>query len=486
MSFNQLNVVSVFSAEDVLKLIREKNIQIIDFRFTDLLGVWQHMSVPVSEMGEDINSGLWESGLGFDGSSIKGFQAINASDMNLIPDFSTAVVDENCKAPTLSIICNICHPLSLNRYNKDPRYIASKAENYLSLLGFGDISYWGPELEFFVFDDVQFDQNRHSGYYFIDSKEGMWNSGSEESPNLGYKVRHKGGYSPVSPTDSLQDLRTDIILALMRSGLAVEKHHHEVASAGQCEIDIRYNTLLKQADNVMLLKYIVKNVVLKHGKTVTFMPKPIFDDNGNGMHIHQSIFKGASNLFYDKDSNYFGLSDIARYYIGGLLKHSAAILSFAAPTTNSYKRLQPGFEAPVNLVYSAMNRSAICRIPVYQSGEKSTRVEYRSGDPTANPYLTFSAMLMAGLDGIQNKIDPGVPVDKNLFSMSKEELKDISTVPNSLDGAIRGLEEDHNFLLKGDVFTQDLLDSWINLKKQEIKEVEMRPHPWEFSLYFDA
>ncbi len=386
--------------------------------------------------------------------------------------------------PTLSVICDIYDPLTRQPYSRDPRYIAKKAEAYLRKTGIADVSYWGPEAEFFVFDDIRFDQTENSGYYFIDSAEGDWNTGRDEKPNLGYKPRYKEGYFPVPPHDSMQDLRSEMILKMIEAGIPVEKQHHEVATAGQAEIDIRYGTLTKTADNLMLYKYIVKNVARRHGKVATFMPKPLFGDNGSGMHTHQSLFK-EGNLFYDKNG-YALISQACKWYIGGLIKHAAALMAFCAPTTNSYKRLVPGYEAPVNLAYSARNRSAACRIPVYVDHPKSKRVEFRPPDPSCNPYLAFSAMLMAGLDGMQNRIDPGQPLDKNTYELEPEEAAKIQTVPGSLEEALNALERDHNFLLKGDVFTKDVIDIWLEYKRQEIPKVALRPHPYEFYLYFDA
>lgn len=472
--------------QQLFQLIKKHNIQIVDLKFNDLPGLWQHFSIPVSELSDDPKKGIWADGIGFDGSSIRGFQKIQESDMNLFLDLSTAVVDPVCEVPTLSVVCDIFDPISKDPYSRDPRFIAKKAEEYLKKTKIGDTSYWGPEPEFFIFDDIRFDQTENAGYYFIDSNEGEWNTGRDEKPNLGYKPRYKEGYFPVPPHDSLQDIRSEMILKMMACGIQVEKQHHEVATAGQAEIDVRYSTLVHQADTLLMYKYIVKNVARKHGKVATFMPKPLFGDNGSGMHTHQSIFKGGENLFYDK-KGYAGISDVCKWYIGGLLKHAASILAIAAPTTNSYKRLVPGYEAPVNLVYSARNRSAICRIPMYVDYPKSKRVEFRAPDPSCNPYLAFSAMLMAGLDGVQNKIDPGKPVDKNLFELSPAELAKIATVPGSLDEALDALEKDHAYLLKGDVFTKDVIEVWLEYKRErELPAVKLRPHPYEFYLYFDA
>jgi len=467
----------------IWRIIRENNIKVVDLKFNDMPGLWQHFSIPVEEVAETAKEGIWVDGIGFDGSSIRGFQKIQESDMNLYPDPSTAVLDPVCEAPTLHLTCDIYDPLSHKPYSRDPRFIAKKAENYLKKTGIGDVSYWGPEPEFFIFDDIRFDSTENSSYYYVDSIEGEWNSGRDEKPNLGYKPRFKEGYFPVPPHDALQDIRSDIMAKARAAGVPVEKHHHEVATAGQCEIDMRYSTLTKMADHLMMLKYVIKNVARKHGKVATYMPKPLFGDNGSGMHTHQSIAKEGTNLFFDKNG-YAKISQMCKWYIGGLLKHAASILAFAAPTTNSYKRLVPGYEAPVNLAYSARNRSAICRIPVYVDYPKSKRVEFRAPDPTCNPYIAFSAMLMAGLDGIQNKIDPGQPVEENIYEMALDRAP--KQVPGSLTESLDALERDHDYLLKGDVFTKDVIDVWIEYKRVEIDKVRLRPHPYEFYLYFDA
>ncbi len=471
-------------AKRIWKLIRDNNIKVIDLKFNDLPGLWQHFSIPIHELDQDHRKGIWVDGIGFDGSSIRGFQKIQESDMNLYLDTSTAIVDPACEVPTLSIVCDIFDPLSRSPYSRDPRFIAKKAEAYLKTTGIATTRYWGPEAEFFIFDGIRFDQTENEGYYFIDSVEGEWNSGRDEKPNLGYKPRYKEGYFPVPPHDSQQDLRSEMILKMIAAGIPVEKQHHEVATAGQAEIDIRYSTLTKTADNLLLYKYIIKNVARKHGKVATFMPKPLFGDNGSGMHTHQSLFDGDTPLMADK-SGYAGISQICKWYIGGLLKHAASILAFAAPTTNSYKRLVPGYEAPVNLVYSARNRSAACRIPMYTDHPRAKRIEFRPPDPSCNPYLAFSAMLMAGLDGIRNKIDPGKPLEKNTYELSDEEKAKIATVPGSLQESLKALENDHDFLLKGNVFTKDVIDVWLEYKWQEIPKVGLRPHPYEFYLYFD-
>jgi glutamine synthetase len=463
-------------------LAKANGAQIVDLRFTDLPGLWQHFSTTPRE----ISGGIWTDGIGFDGSSIRGFQEIQESDMVLIPDIDSAQMDPFTEVPTVTMICDVRDPITKSDYSRDPRYVARKAEAYLKSTGIADTAYFGPEAEFFVFDDIRFDQNSHEGYYHVDSIEGIWNSGREELPNLGYKPRHKEGYFPLPPHDTLQDIRSEMVLTMEKVGINVEVHHHEVGTAGQCEIDMRFTTLTKMADQLLWYKYIVKNVALQHDKVATFMPKPLFDDNGSGMHTHQSLWKGDKPLFFDK-KGYALTSDLCRWYIGGLLKHGRALMALAAPTTNSYKRLVPGFEAPVNLVYSARNRSAAARIPVFTENPKAKRIEFRPPDPTCNPYLAFSAMLMAGLDGIENKIDPGAPLEKNTYELSPREQARMRTVPGSLDEALSELERDHKFLLKGDVFTQDVIDTWLAYKREsEVDPVRLRPHPWEFHLYFDA
>ncbi|MDH7576975.1 MAG: type I glutamate--ammonia ligase [Bacillota bacterium] len=474
--------------EEVLRFVKEKEILFIDLKFNDLPGLWQHFTMPASELTEldDLaGNGIFREGVGFDGSSIRGFQEIQESDMILIPDASTAVLDPVCKAPTLSIICDIYDPITRQPYTRDPRYVAKKAEDYLKSTGIAEVSYWGPEMEFFIFDDIRFDQSVNFGYYFIDSIEGEWNTGRIEDPNLGYKARYKEGYFPVPPHDSHQDLRSEMVATLLQVGIGVEVHHHEVASGGQAEIDMKYDSLTRMGDKCMMYKYIVKNVARCRNKVVTFMPKPLFQDNGSGMHTHQSLWKEGVNLFYDPQG-YALTSKLAGYYIGGLLKHAPALMAFCAPTTNSYKRLVPGFEAPVYLAYSMRNRSAAVRIPVYTANPKSKRIEFRPPDCTCNPYLAFAAMLMAGLDGIENEIDPGEPVDKNIYELNGSDAVNLKTVPASLEEAIDALEADHDFLLKGGVFTPDLLDVWIRYKRErEIDAVRLRPHPYEFHLYFD-
>jgi glutamine synthetase len=464
-----------------VELAKKNAVRIVDIKFTDLLGSWQHFSVPTSELEES----LFEDGLGFDGSSIRGWQAINNSDMIVIPDPTTAMMDPFMNVPTLSLLCNIADPITKEKYSRDPRYIAQKAEAYLNSTGLGDTGYFGPEAEFFIFDDIRYQNDSNQSFYAVDSEEGIWNSGRDEEPNLGYKPRHKEGYFPVSPTDSLQDIRSEMLLTMEEVGIEMECHHHEVATAGQCEIDMRFAPLVKCADNLMWYKYIVKNVAKRHGKTATFMPKPLYGDNGTGMHVHQSIWKGGKPLF--AGNGYAGFSEMGLHYIGGILKHARAICAFTGPTTNSYKRLVPGFEAPVNLAYSSRNRSAAVRIPMYSESPKAKRMEARFPDPSANGYLAFAVMLMAGLDGIENKIDPGEPMDKDIYAMGREELSNIPTLPGSLDEAMDALEGDHDFMLKGDVFTQDLIDTWIDYKREnDIASLRLRPHPYEFEMYYDV
>ena len=479
------------TATDVQKvadLIKKNNIQIVDLKFTDLPGLWQHFSIPPKDMVDfdDLPGSIWVDGIGFDGSSIRGFQEIQESDMILIPDPATARVDPACSVPTLSVLCDIVDPVTRDPYSRDPRGVAKKAEAYLKSTGLADTSYWGPELEFFVFDDIRYDQNEHEGYYHIDSIEGQWNTGTNTQPNLGYKPRYKEGYFPVPPHDTLQDIRSEMVLEMEKVGITIEVHHHEVATAGQNEIDMRYAPLTQMADNVLWYKYIVKNVARKHGKVATFMPKPLFMDNGSGMHTHQSLWKNGKPLFFDQ-KGYALTSEMCRWYAGGLLRHAPALMAFCAPTTNSYKRLVPGYEAPVNLVFSARNRSAAARIPMYTNNPKAKRIEFRPPDPTANPYLAFSAMLMAGLDGVQKKMDPGAPLEKNTYELSPREERRLKTVPGSLDESLRALEADNEFLRRGNVFTDDVIETWLSYKREnEIDPVRLRPHPWEFHLYFDA
>jgi len=467
--------------EDVLEYAEKRGLSIVDVKFTDLFGRWHHFSMPINYLNLD----MFEEGLGFDGSSIRAFQDIHESDMILFPDPTTAVVDPILEIPTLSLTCNINDPLTLEPYNKDVRYIAQKAEQFLIDEGIADLSYWGPEAEFFVFDGVSFDYQPRGSHFTIESDMGHWEARRGYDPrlgsNLGYRPELKRGYFRVPPVDRLQDWRSEAILRMLMVGIDVEVHHGEVASAGQQEIDLKYSTLMKAADNIQWYKYILKNVAVAYGKTVTFMPKPMFEDNGSGMHTHQSLWKGGSNVFYNTEG-YAGLSDTALYYIGGIIKHTPALLAMVAPTTNSYKRLVPGYEAPVMMAYSQRNRSACIRIPVYSSSEGAKRIEYRSPDPTANPYMAFSAMLMAGVDGIINKIDPGQAMDMDLYESDVE----VPQVPGSLEAVLNALEADHEFLLRGGVFTQDVIDVWIDWKrKQEVDAIRMRPHPYEYALYYD-
>ncbi len=473
------------SVADIFALIKKHNVQIIDLKFTDMPGLWQHFSITLPEVHQD----LFGEGIGFDGSSIRGFQEIHESDMLLRPDFSTAFIDPICQIPTLSMICDVLDPVLKQPFSRDPRYIAKKAEVYLKQTGIATTCYFGPELEFFIFDSIRFGQDQHSGFYYVESMEGEWNSGKDEGEfgggNLGFKPRYKEGYFPVPPHDTLQDIRSEIVLALMQSGVQVEVHHHEVATAGQNEIDMRFTTLTRMADNVMLYKYLCKNVARRHNKVATFMPKPIFADNASGMHCHQSLWKDKKNLFYDP-RGWALTSQLCRWYIGGLLKHAPALMAFCAPTTNSYKRLVPGYEAPVNLAMSQRNRSAAARIPMYSDSPNAKRVEFRCPDPSANAYLAFAAMLMAGLDGIEGKMDPGDPLDKNIYDLPPEEAESIQQVPGSLEESLSALEQDNAFLKKSGVFTDDLIETWLDYKrKKEIDPVRLRPHPWEFYLYFD-
>jgi len=464
---------------DVMKL--KSDVKMVDLRFVDMPGTWQHFSIPATEMHES----LFEDGIGFDGSSIRGFKEIHESDMLLMVDPTSAFIDEVLEVPTLVMICDVYDPITRQPYSRDPRFVARKAEAYLKQTGLAKTSYWGPEAEFFLFNDVRYGGGINSSFYYIDSVEGWWNSGSDSHPNLGGQIQPKRGYFPVPPTDTQQDVRSKIVLALIAAGVDVEVHHHEVATAGQAEIDMRFDTLTRMADKVMIYKYLVKNVARQNGLTATFMPKPIFGDNGSGMHVHQSLWNDDRNVFYD-ESGYAQLSDMAKYYIGGLLKHAPALLALAAPTTNSYRRLVPGYEAPVNLAYSQRNRSAICRIPVYSKSPRAKRIEFRAPDPSCNPYLCFSALMMAGLDGVQNRIDPGEPVEKDLYELPFEEARMIKQVPGSLGDVLDALERDCDFLLRGDVFTTDLLEAYIEYKRQnELDPVRMRPHPYEFTLYYD-
>src|SRR5216117_1768501 len=467
---------------DVVKLAKENNIKMIDFKFIDLPGIWQHYSIPAHRLTES----LFDDGIGFDGSSIRGFAEIQESDMLVFPDPDSAFIDYMLEVPTLSLTCNIRDPLTLEPFSRDPRYVAQKAEKYLISTGMGDVSYWGPEAEFYIFNDIRFDQGVNYGYYYIDSREGIWNSGRDEKPNLGYRPRHKEGYFPVPPMDTFQDLRSNIMLMMEKVGIEGEVHHHEVGTAGQGEIDMKYDTLTRMADKLMTFKYVLKNVARKSGLVASSMPKPIFQDNGSGMHVHQSIWKGSKNVFFEA-GGYADLSKAAIYYIGGVIKHASALLAFCAPTTNSYRRLVPGYEAPINLIYSQRNRSACVRIPVYSKSEKSKRIEFRCPDNSSNGYLAFAAMLMAGLDGIQNKIMPPDPVDKDLYDLEPAEKAEIKSTPGSLEEVLDALEKDYAYLMKGDVFTKDLIDTWLTMKKvKDVDAVALRPHPYEFFLYYDA
>ncbi len=467
-------------ADDLLAFVKDEGVEMIDVRFCDLPGVMQHFTVPVGSFGPEV----FEDGLAFDGSSITGFQKIHESDMALMPDPTTAYLDPFREAKTLVINFFVHDPLTKEPYSRDPRNIARKAEAYLASTGVGDTAFFAPEAEFYVFDDVRFETKSNGSHYQIDSEAGAWNTGRvEEGGNRGYKVKYKGGYFPVPPVDHFADLRDEIVKTMEAAGLIVERAHHEVGTAGQAEINWRFDTMLKSADNVMKFKYLVKNVAWENGKTATFMPKPIFGDNGSGMHVHSSIWNGGEPLFYD-ENGYGGLSDLARWYIGGILKHAPSLLAFTNPSVNSYHRLVPGFEAPVNLVYSQRNRSACMRIPITGSNPKAKRVEFRCPDPSSNPYLAFAAMLLAGLDGIQNKIEPPAPIDKDLYELPPDEHAQVAQVPASLDAVIASLEADHEFLLQGDVFTEDLIETWIELKRAEIDAIRQRPHPYEFDLYY--
>jgi len=467
--------------KQVLQLIKDKDARLVDLKFTDLLGTWQHFTVPITEFKDEAP---FEEGLGFDGSSIRGWQSIESSDMLVVPDPDTAVPDPFTKEPTLSLICDIRDPITRGAYTRDPRNVARKAEAYLKSTGIGDTAYFGPEPEFFIFNGVRYDSNQHSSYYYIDSNEGVWNSG-KEGANLGYKPRYKEGYFPVPPNDTLQDVRAEMVLVMEGVGIQVEKHHHEVATAGQAEIDMLFQPLTRMADWLTWMKHICRNVATRHGMTVTFMPKPVFGDNGSGMHTHQSLWKGDIPLF--AGSGYAGMSELGLSYIAGILQHAPAMAAFTSPTTNSYRRLVPGFEAPINLCYSSRNRSAGVRIPMYSPSPKSKRAEVRFPDPTCNPYLAFSAMMMAGLDGIQRRLDPGQPLDKDIYALTPAELADVPSMPASLEAALDHLKDDHEFLLKGDVFTEDLIETWIDYKyNREVSQTRLRPHPYEFALYFDA
>ncbi|MEI8071739.1 MAG: type I glutamate--ammonia ligase [Planctomycetota bacterium] len=466
---------------EVLAMCREKEVKAVDFRFADFLGAWQHFTIPVGKLEEDV----FEDGLGFDGSSIRGWQAINESDMLLVPVPDTAVVDPFMTIPTLSMICNIQDPITREDYSRDPRNVARKAANYLKSTGIADTCFIGAEAEFFVFDDVRFDQNAHEGYFHIDSVEAEWNRGRKEQPNLGHKLRHKQGYFPCPPSDQLMDIRNEMMQTMIQCGIDVEAQHHEVATAGQCEIDMRYQELVKMADQMCLYKYIVKNVAMRNGKTVTFMPKPIYGDNGSGMHTHISLWKENHPLF--AGSGYAGLSEMAMHALGGILRHAPALLAITNPTTNSYKRLVPGYEAPVNLAYSQRNRSASCRIPMYSTNPKTKRIEFRCPDPSCNFYLAFAAILMAAIDGIQNKLHPGDPLDRDIYDMPPQELANVPKAPATLEQSLDALEQDSDFLLRGDVFTDDVIATWLRYKREnEIDPMRLRPHPYEFCLYYDT
>jgi glutamine synthetase len=470
------------SSDEVLDYIRKNDVQYLDVRFCDLPGVMQHFTIPAASVSDS----LFIEGLAFDGSSIRGFQAINESDMALLPDVASAVLDPFRAEKTLNMNFFVHDAITREIYSRDPRNVAKKAEVYLASTGIADTAYFGPEAEFYIFDSVRYDTTMNSGYYYVDSESGVWNTGSEEGGhNLGYKVRPKGGYFPVPPYDHYADLRNEMSTSLTSVGFEIERAHHEVGTAGQAEINYKFNTLLAAADQVMLFKYVIKNVAWQNNKSVTFMPKPLFGDNGSGMHCHQSLWAGDEPLFYD-EIGYAGLSEMARYYIGGLLHHAPSLLAFTNPTTNSYHRLVPGYEAPVNLVYSSRNRSACCRIPITGTSPKAKRIEFRVPDPSCNPYLAFSAMLMAGLDGIKNKIEPHEPIDRDLYELPPDEAKSIPQVPSSLEAVLDSLEADHDYLLEGGVFTSDLIETWLDYKRtNEVDAIRLRPHPHEFAMYYD-
>jgi glutamine synthetase len=477
-------VAGATSADEVMEFAADRGVEMVDLKFVDLPGTWQHMTLPISHLDADD----FEAGLGFDGSSIRGFQEIHESDMLLMPDATTAFIDPYYTRTTLSLICSIGDPVLGEPYGRDPRFVAQKAERHLINTGIADVAYFGPEAEFFVFDHIAYEQVEHRAFYEVDSAEGFWNTGapSSSNANLAYKLRQKEGYFPVPPSDSLANLRSEMVLSMESLGIPCEFHHHEVSSGGQGEIDMRFQPLLRMADQMMIYKYVVKNTAARAGKTATFMPKPIFEENGSGMHVHQSLWKDGDPLMYG-ESGYAHLSELAKHYIGGLLEHASSLMAFCAPTTNSYRRLVPGYEAPVNLVYSARNRSACVRVPVYHEAPKTKRVEFRSPDPTANPYLAFTAMMLAGLDGIKRGIDPGEPLDADIYDLPGETLAKIGTVPSSLEGSLAALESDHEFLLDGDVFTPGLIEAYTRYKRdEEVDAIRMRPHPWEFALYHDA
>ena len=472
------------TAAEVLEFAGERGTQLVDLKFVDLPGTWQHMTLPLSALDADD----FESGLGFDGSSIRGFQEIHESDMLLIPDPTTAFIDPYYTNTTLSLICSVADPVLGEPYARDPRFVAQKAEQHLVETGIADVAYFGPEAEFFVFDHIAYEQREHRAFYEVDSAEGFWNTGASPgtSQNLAYKLRQKEGYFPVPPADSLANLRGAMVLTMESLGIRCEFHHHEVSSGGQGEIDMRFQSLLRMADQMMIYKYVVKNTAAAAGKTATFMPKPIFEENGSGMHVHQSLWKDGEPLMY-QSGGYAHLSDLAKHYIAGLLTHAPALLAFCAPTTNSYRRLVPGYEAPVNLVYSARNRSACVRVPMYHEAPKTKRIEFRSPDPTANPYLAFSALMLAGLDGIKRQLDPGEPLDADIYELPEETLSKIGTVPSSLEASLDALESDNEFLRAGDVFTPGLIEAYVRYKREaEVDAIRMRPHPWEFALYHDA
>jgi glutamine synthetase len=471
---------SLSTPKSIIEMARQKGARMVDLKFVDTFGLWQHFSMPIAELTEK----MFSDGFGFDGSSIRGWKSIEASDMLAMPDPATAFMDPFCGVPTLSLTAAIAETGTKESYNRDPRGIAQRGEKYLASTGAADAAAFGPEAEFFIFDNVQFESKANGAFYTVDSEEGFWNTGREESQNLGGKIRAKEGYFPVAPADTQQDIRTEMCLVMEELGMTIERHHHEVATAGQAEIDYRFDTLVKAADQMMLYKYVVKNVARKHGKTATFMPKPLFGDNGSGMHTHQSLWKKGKPLFAGRE--YAGLSPMALHYIAGILKHAKALCALCSPTTNSFKRLVPGYEAPVNLAYSARNRSAAIRIPTFSDSPKARRIEYRPPDPSANPYLCFAALLMAGLDGVLNKLDPGAPMDKNMYELPPEELARVPQVPSSLGEALDALEADHGFLLQGGVFTLDFLEMWVSHKRKEADALRLRPHPYEFYLYYDV
>ena len=467
--------------KEAVEFCKKKGARVADLRFVDIFGKWHHFSIPVAELSEAV----FEDGFGFDGSSLRAWQPIHMSDLLAVPDPGSAVMDPFLATPTIAFTCNIVEPITRENYSKDPRNIARKAETYLKSTGIADTAYFGPEPEFFIFDSIRYNHQPNHSFYFIESSEGQWTTGENEEPNLGYKIGIMEGYQPLPPSDSLQDIRSEMMLLMEKCGIEVERQHHEVATAGQAEINFKFSTLVRAADMVQQFKYIVKNTARKHGKTVTFMPKPILGDNGSGMHTHVSLWKGGEPLF--AGDGYAGLSDLAMYAIGGILHHASALLAFTNPTTNSYKRLAPGHEAPINLAYSSRNRSAAIRIPMYSHNPRATRIEFRTPDPSCNAYIAFAAITMAVIDGIQNKLDPGKPLDKDIYDLPPEELAKVPATPESLARAIDALEENHEFLLKGDVFTQDVIETWVSYKRtHELEPIKLRPHPYEFSLYYDV